>query len=205
MSPTPAGRKPSTIASSTLPLAVPDSAPNTSQTSTVDEAAAEQILQKEMMARNSLALEAQVEERPLAKLQEELQEVANGQPESEGQAAESASGKSVSTTRPPESSGERHHRKALLKNDDTELRRVKQVSLVFSLMRIYLKCFQLLDAVHQQFYESYDERLPEKGKTKFSSRTKPSASVLYDTRVGTLTTSVHPRTYFSSLDHHSRA
>jgi RNA polymerase II subunit A-like phosphatase len=131
MSPTPAGRKPSTTASSTLPLSAPDSAPNTPQSSTVDEAAAEEILQKDMMARNSLALEAQVEERPLAKLQEELQEVANGQDESEGPAAESASGKSVSTSKPPESSGERHHRKALLKNDDTELRRIKQVSRVF--------------------------------------------------------------------------
>ena len=84
------------------------------------------------MTRNSLALEAQVEERPLAKLQEELQEVANGQHENEGPAAESASGKSVSASRLPESPGERHHRKALLKNDDTELRRVKRVSGIFS-------------------------------------------------------------------------
>ncbi len=132
MSPPPAGRKPQTIASSTLPVSASDSASDTSQSSTVDEAAAEEILQKEMMARNSLALEAQVEERPLAKLQEELQEVANGQPESEGPAAESASSNSVSALRPPESPGERHHRKALLKNDDTELRRVKRVSRVFS-------------------------------------------------------------------------
>lgn len=171
MSTTPAGQKPSSTASSTtLPLSAPDSAPNTPQSSTVDEEAAEEILQKEMMARNSLALEAQVEERPLAKLQEELQEVANGQHESEGlaaESAESASGKSVSTSTTPESSGERHHRKALLKNDDIELRRVKR----------------LLDAVHQQFYEAYNERLPEKGKTKFSSKSKPSASVLYDTRI----------------------
>jgi RNA polymerase II subunit A-like phosphatase len=203
MSPTPAGQKPSSTASSTtLPLSAPDSAPNTPQSSTVDEEAAEEILQKEMMARNSLALEAQVEERPLAKLQEELQEVANGQHESEGlaaESAESASGKSVSTSTTPESSGERHHRKALLKNDDIELRRVKRVSRVFSSMRIYLKCFQLLDAVHQQFYEAYNERLPEKGKTKFSSKSKPSASVLYDTRVGTLTSSVHPGAELSLL------
>ncbi|KAI9460489.1 hypothetical protein BJY52DRAFT_1118068 [Lactarius psammicola] len=167
MSPPPASRKPQTVASSTLPLSISDSASNASQSSTVDEAAAEEILQKEMMARNSLALEAQVEERPLAKLQEELQEVANGQPESEGPAAESTSSQSVSTSRPPESPGERHHRKALLKNDDIELRRVKR----------------LLDVVHQQFYEAYGNRLPEKGKTKFASKAKPSASVLYDTRI----------------------
>ena len=139
MSPPPASRNPPAIASSVPPLSASDSASSTSQSSTVDEVAAEEILQKEMMARNSLALEAQVEERPLAKLQEELQEVANGQQESEGSAAESASGKSVSTSRPPESSGERHHRKALLKNDDTELRRVKRVSRFFSSMRINLK------------------------------------------------------------------
>ncbi|KAF8260723.1 hypothetical protein EI94DRAFT_1747641 [Lactarius quietus] len=167
MSTPPAGRKPSTVASSTLPVSASESASNTPQSSTVDETAAEEILQKEMITRNSLALEAQVEERPLAKLQEELQEVADGQHEIEGPAAESASGKSVSSSRPPESSGERHHRKALLKNDDTELRRIKR----------------LLDAVHQQFYEAYDNRLPEKGKTKLASKANPSASVLYDTRI----------------------
>jgi RNA polymerase II subunit A-like phosphatase len=131
MSPPTAGRKPQTIATPTLSLSASDSASNASQSSTVDEAAAEEILQKEMMARNSLALEAQVEERPLAKLQEELQEVADGQQESEGPAAESKSGNSVSTSRLPESPGERHHRKALLKNDDAELHRVKRVSRVF--------------------------------------------------------------------------
>ncbi|KAH9178811.1 hypothetical protein EDB89DRAFT_2111688 [Lactarius sanguifluus] len=158
MPPPPAGRKPQTIARPTTPSPAPDSASSASQS---------KILQKEMMARNSLALEAQVEERPLAKLQEELQEVANGQHESEGPATESASGKSESTSRPPESPGERHHRKALLKNDDTELQRVKR----------------LLDTVHQQFYEAYEDRLPEKGKTKSTSKAKPSASVLYDTRI----------------------
>lgn len=167
MPPPPAGRKPQTIARPTTPPPAPDSVSSASQSSTVDEEAAEEILQKEMMARNSLALEAQVEERPLAKLQEELQEVANGQHESEGPATESASGKSENTSRSPEPPGERHHRKALLKNDDTELQRVKR----------------LLDTVHQQFYEAYEDRLPEKGKTKSTSKAKPSASVLYDTRI----------------------
>lgn len=199
MSPPPAGQKPPTIASSTLPPSASDSASNTSQSSTVDEVAAEEILQKEMMVRNSQALEAQVEERPLAKLQEELQEVANGEHESEGPVAESAPGKSVSTSRPPESSGERHHRKALLKNDDIELRRVKRVSRSSSSIRINLNCFQLLDGVHQQFYEAYDDRRLEKGKTKLASKAKPSASVLYDTRVGTLPISVHPRAYLFFL------
>ncbi len=151
MTPAPVGRKTQTIAGSTLPLSASASAsasaPNASQSSTVgkstvDEAAAGEILQKEMMARNSLALDAQVEERPLAKLQEELQEAANGQGDSEGPAAENTPGNSVSTSRQPESSGgERHHRKALLKNDDTELRRVKGVGRIHSFNGYISKVF----------------------------------------------------------------
>jgi RNA polymerase II subunit A C-terminal domain phosphatase len=83
-----------------------------------------------MIARNSLALEAQVEERPLAKLQEELQEAANGQFPSESPAS-SISGQSENTSKPSEIPGEKHHRKALLKNDDIELQRIKRVSRVF--------------------------------------------------------------------------
>ena len=84
-----------------------------------------------MIARNSLALEAQVEERPLAKLQEELQEAADDQLESESPAS-SASSQSENTLKPPETPGEKHHhhRKALLKNDDVELQRIKRVSHV---------------------------------------------------------------------------
>ena len=81
-----------------------------------------------MITRNSLALEAQVEERPLAKLQEELQEAVNGELASETPASHSASSERENTSKPPETPGEKHHRKALLKNDDTELQRVKGVS-----------------------------------------------------------------------------
>jgi len=98
--------------------------------SPADEAVDTEILQKEMITRNSLALEAQVEERPLAKLQEELQEAANGQLESESPAS-SISSPSENTSKPSETPGEKHHhRKALLKNDDVELRRIKGVSHV---------------------------------------------------------------------------
>jgi len=83
-----------------------------------------------MIARNSLALEAQVEERPLAKLQEELQEAANGQLESESPES-STSGQSENASKPSETPGEKHHRRALLKNDDRELQRIKRVSHVF--------------------------------------------------------------------------
>lgn len=132
--PTPSQQQQATSGSTPSP-SVPVPASNGSQssivsTSSADEAAAEEILQKEMMTRNSLALEAQVEERPLAKLQEELQEAANGQLTSESPASTSASGKCETTSKPHESPGEKHHRKALLKNDDTELQRVKRVSCV---------------------------------------------------------------------------
>ena len=103
--------------------------PDDPQSSAVatEEAAAEETLQREMITRNSLALEAQVEERPLAKLQEELQEAANGQLASETPASHSASGESENASKTSEASGEKHHRKALLKNNDTELQRVKLV------------------------------------------------------------------------------
>jgi RNA polymerase II subunit A-like phosphatase len=108
--------------------------PDDSQSSAVatDEAAAKETLQKEMIARNSLALEAQVEERPLAKLQEELQEAANGQLASETPASYSALGESENASKTSEATGEKHHhRKALLKNNDTELQRVKLVGYAF--------------------------------------------------------------------------
>jgi RNA polymerase II subunit A C-terminal domain phosphatase len=136
MSPPTSDRQSNVISGPTLLPSVPVPAHNGSQsgilgTPPTDEAVSEEILQKEMMARNSLALEAQVEERPLAKLQEELQEAADGELTSESPASTSASGKSESASNPHESPGEKHHRKALLKNDDTELQRVKHVSRIF--------------------------------------------------------------------------
>ena len=107
--------------------------PDDSQSSAVaaDEATVKEIEQKEMIVRNSLALEAQVEERPLAKLQEELQEAANGQLASETPTSHSTSGESEIASKPYEVTGEKHHHKALLKNDDAELQRVKLVRCAF--------------------------------------------------------------------------
>jgi RNA polymerase II subunit A C-terminal domain phosphatase len=143
MSPATASREPQTDPGPTLTTSTPGPLPDDSQSSTIstssaDEAVAAEILQKEMIARNSLALEAQVEERPLAKLQEELQEAANGQLPSESPAS-SISGQSENTSKPSETSGEKHHRKALLKNDDMELQRIKRVSRVFLQISNYLK------------------------------------------------------------------
>jgi RNA polymerase II subunit A C-terminal domain phosphatase len=129
------GRQPQTVPGITLSTSTPDPSADDSQSSAIgaspaDEEVDTEILQKEMIARNSLALEAQVEERPLAKLQEELQEAADGQLESESPASSSPS-QSENTSKPSETPAEKHHhRKALLKNDDVELRRIKQVSRV---------------------------------------------------------------------------
>ena len=133
MSPTTTGLQPQAISGSVVSTSVPGPMPDNAPSSVVgtDEAEAEEILQKEMITRNSLALEAQVEERPLAKLQEELQEAANGQLESETPATHGALGESENTSKPSETPGEKHHRKALLKNDDIELQRIKRVSCGF--------------------------------------------------------------------------
>jgi RNA polymerase II subunit A-like phosphatase len=135
MPPATPGQQQQTDPGPTLSTSTPDPLPDDSQPSTIstpsaDEAVAADILQKEMIARNSLALEAQVEERPLAKLQEELQEATNGQLASESPAS-TTSGRSENTPKPSETLGEKHHRKALLKNDDIELQRLKRVSCVF--------------------------------------------------------------------------
>ncbi|KAI0304581.1 hypothetical protein BC826DRAFT_1836 [Russula brevipes] len=173
MPPTTPGRRRQSVSESTPSSSAPDPAPDDPQSSSVgtssaDEVATKEIMQKEMIARNSQALEAQVEERPLAKLQEELQEAANGELASETPASDSVSGRTENTSKPSETSGERHNRKALLKNDDVELQRVKR----------------LLDVVHQRFFEAYDSRPSDKGdQTKFSSKAQPSSSILYDVRI----------------------
>lgn len=79
-----------------------------------------------MLTQNSLALEAQLEERPLAKKQEELQEVSAQEAKTGDTPTPSANEQD-----PPSSSEnddtpkpEKAVRKALLKNDDHELERI---------------------------------------------------------------------------------
>jgi RNA polymerase II subunit A-like phosphatase len=149
-----------------------------------------------MIARNSLALEAQVEERPLAKLQEELQEAADGQLASESLGSNTSGQSEKNTSKPSEAPGEHHHRKALLKNDDIELQRIKRVSRFLFRQVSILTAFQLLDDVHQQFFEAYDNRPPDKGgKAKALNKARPSSSILYDVRVSTITTSITRRDF----------
>jgi RNA polymerase II subunit A-like phosphatase len=82
-----------------------------------------------MLTQNSIALEAQVEERPLAKKQEELQVASDEAPSTSG--ATSGSKAVVSEAQTP--APKKHQRKAaLLKNDDNELQRLGKVCLLGS-------------------------------------------------------------------------
>ncbi|KAI6007141.1 hypothetical protein EDD15DRAFT_2152913 [Pisolithus albus] len=117
---------------------------------------------KAMLTRNSLALEAQVEERPLAKKQEELQTASNQAGETSGQNTPSESPSSVPSH---EHSKDVSPRKALLKNDDIELKRVGD----------------LLESVHRWFYTAYDSYSAEEHKHKRTSPpTGTSSAKPYD-------------------------
>ncbi len=86
-----------------------------------------ELAKDEMLTRNTLALEAQFEERPLAKEQEKLEKTAeevvdnSEQQSSEAEPAQNGDASSDAEKR------EKPVRKALLKNDDIELTRVRKV------------------------------------------------------------------------------
>jgi RNA polymerase II subunit A C-terminal domain phosphatase len=79
-----------------------------------------------LVTENNAALDAQLEERPLAKKEKELQEHEEA---AELEHTESPT-PSASESPEPTPQNHHHHRKALLKNDDTELERVGKVSYV---------------------------------------------------------------------------
>ena len=82
-----------------------------------------------MLTRNSMALEAQVEERPLAKKQEALLESdGTGSTASPGDRSSVHSKNHVKAAETPKA--EKIPRKALLKNDDVELQRVGSVCIL---------------------------------------------------------------------------
>ncbi|KAI0778754.1 hypothetical protein BD413DRAFT_660951 [Trametes elegans] len=126
---------------------IPSEEPSSSEVQRLAE-----IEKNEILSRNTQALEAQVEERPLAKKQEELQETTAGeaesapQPSSESTPASNGNGVQPSTEEPQKKV--RPVRKALLKNDDTELERVKQI----------------LEVVHERFYTAWEQHKPEEGE-----------------------------------------
>lgn len=98
-----------------------------SDSTLVDES--NELMQKNMLSQNSLALEAQVEERPLAKKQEELE----ASPSEQSPAAPGAPITPPNETDVKGNSGSKKRNKAppkaLLRNDDFELQRVRNVSL----------------------------------------------------------------------------
>ncbi|PPQ64298.1 hypothetical protein CVT26_002181 [Gymnopilus dilepis] len=120
-----------------------------------------------MLKENNAALDAQLEERPLAKKEKELQEhEVQEQQEQQPPQAEAAG---TATTTPPPSNKEaspkpeKAHKKALLKNDDYELDRVSK----------------LLNEVHSRFFSAYDARSPEHARRK----TGPAAKAYDVTRI----------------------
>lgn len=127
--------------SSENPISVPSSAPPTSGGSEEDSADAPddeleenvgKSAKSEMITQNALALEAQVEERPLAKKQEQLE----SDEEAEGQRSQTPSesnGSPSENGNAPEQGEQakvKPHRKALLKNDDDELLRIGEVRCI---------------------------------------------------------------------------
>ncbi|KAJ6500358.1 hypothetical protein C8R45DRAFT_65616 [Mycena sanguinolenta] len=102
------------------------------------DAAQTELTKKALLTQNSIALEAQVEERPLAKKQEELQVASDEAPgTSKGESSPAAASEA------PEPAPKKNQRKAaLLKNDDNELQRLGK----------------LLDEVHRRFFTAYEAR-----------------------------------------------
>ncbi|TFK88665.1 hypothetical protein K466DRAFT_520487 [Polyporus arcularius HHB13444] len=142
-----------------------DNSPSNTQE---DEVAS--LQQDEMLNQNTLALEAQFEERPLAKKQEELQHETADEAAKDGEepSPETAAPQNGDAAHAPEHRKEKPVRKALLKNDDSELVRVKKI----------------LDLVHERFYAAFDARKPEdEQKTPKKKHGKhPEAPVEYDVR-----------------------
>ncbi|KDR85564.1 hypothetical protein GALMADRAFT_234505 [Galerina marginata CBS 339.88] len=123
-----------------------------------------------MLTQNNAALDAQLEERPLAKKEKELQahevEILEHQHAEEVAAAavEVASPAATATNvKEPSPKPEKVHKKALLKNDDYELDRIGR----------------LLSEVHSRFFGAYDARSPENARRK----TGPASKAFDVTRI----------------------
>lgn len=94
-----------------------------------------EITKDDLLNRNTMALDQQVEERPLAKKQEELQVEALSSADSGSSSA--AKGEEVTPAPKPTA------RKALLKNDDIELTRVQNVRNMRFLIFWYLRAYPM--------------------------------------------------------------
>jgi RNA polymerase II subunit A-like phosphatase len=165
------------IASTTTPLLT--TIPVTSN----EEAERAQMAANAMLKQNNLALEAQLEERPLAKKQEALQE---GDAAAHEHTQHNAENKLVAgdQAKQQESSPHKHEKRtALLKNDDYELERVAKVSSYFTkvLHCLTVALRQLLDEVHGRFFTAYDAR-PLAGARRKSLAKREATQ--YDVKVG---------------------
>jgi RNA polymerase II subunit A-like phosphatase len=120
---------------------------------------------KALMVENSIALEAQRDERPLAKKQEQLQDtkVAENQPEEAS--SSSTNQPQAEAHQAAEQPVDKQAKKPLLKNNDWELIRVGS----------------LLNHVHDEFFEAYKAYQSDSGASELPSRKKAAKSrVLYD-------------------------
>ena len=166
-------------AGTSMPLSttIPITSPN-------EEVERAQLAANAMLKQNNLALEAQLEERPLAKKQEALQE---GDAAAHEHARHNAENKPVTGVQSThqETTHKHEKRKALLKNDDYELERVAKVRSYFSkvLRRLKLAPCQLLDQVHERFFSAYDGRPLEGARRKSLANRE---AIPYDVKVGTL-------------------
>ena len=92
----------------------------------------EELEQRTMFTRNSITLEAQVEERPLAKEleeqeQDQKEEVQNQSGDANEPGGKGSEAAEAATDLTSQQVSHRHPAKALLRNDDYELRRVQSV------------------------------------------------------------------------------
>ncbi|KIL71651.1 hypothetical protein M378DRAFT_1020729 [Amanita muscaria Koide BX008] len=154
---------PSITSSLVLSIANPSSAPTTPEpnaTQTPEGAEEAEAATNAMLRENTMVLELQLEQRPLAKKQTELLRAAEhttstDQSQQQDQ-SEQKDVKAVHEGVPDQEHG--HERKALLKNDDRELDRISK----------------LLDEVHIRFYTAYDAR---RKADDHSRRRKPASDV----------------------------
>lgn len=124
---------PSTLASTPVAPTTPPSTSNGPQasesTSNPEAVNGDTAGDSALLNESNAALDAQLEERPLAKKEKELQE---HEEEEEEETEQTQIPDNATASAPPSESNaheHHHHRKALLKNDDTELQRVGKVSL----------------------------------------------------------------------------
>ncbi|KAI0673709.1 hypothetical protein C8Q78DRAFT_1076690 [Trametes maxima] len=138
--------------------------------SSTQEPSLAEIEKNEILSRNTQALEAQVEERPLAKKQEELQETVAAGPVTapSTESIPTTNGTAAVSGAEPQPKKERPVRKALLRDDDVELFRVQGI----------------LELVHERFYAAWDkhksEDEPKTAKRKHGKRAE--AWLEYDVR-----------------------